>query len=222
MAAALMHLAEHQAQPERFGSIPDAMWWAIITLTTVGYGDVVPITPFGKLVAAITALCGLVMLALPVGIIATSFSEVIRRREFVVSWSMVARVPMFADLDARAMSELLGNIRSQLFEAGETILRKDDPPEAMFVIAEGAVEAIKGQRTLVLSVGDVFGELGVLIHRRRSMTVRARTRTRVLIIDADDLHGLFERHPGLREHLTAVTTARYGAETNASRNEDRA
>ena len=83
VAAAAMHMAEGNAQPDKFGSIPEAMWWAIITLTTVGYGDVVPITIAGKLVASITALGGLVMLALPVGIIATSFSEVIRRRDFV-------------------------------------------------------------------------------------------------------------------------------------------
>jgi voltage-gated potassium channel len=70
--ATLMHLVEGAAQPDRFGTIPDAMWWAIITLTTVGYGDVVPITPLGKVVAGVTAIMGIAMLALPVGIIATS------------------------------------------------------------------------------------------------------------------------------------------------------
>jgi voltage-gated potassium channel len=96
ISATFMHLAERDAQPDKFGTIPDAMWWSVVTLGTIGYGDVVPVTPLGKLVAAITILWGLVMIALPVGIIATAFSEQIHRRDFVVTWGMVARVPLFA------------------------------------------------------------------------------------------------------------------------------
>ena len=72
LCASVMHFAEREVQPERFGTIPDAMYWAIVTLTTVGYGDVVPVTPFGRVIAGLTAVAGLVMLALPVGIIAAS------------------------------------------------------------------------------------------------------------------------------------------------------
>jgi voltage-gated potassium channel Kch len=60
----IIHLAEREVQPEKFGTIPDAMWWSIVTLGTIGYGDVVPVTPFGKMIAAATILCGLVMSAL--------------------------------------------------------------------------------------------------------------------------------------------------------------
>ena len=102
-----MHLAEHDAQPEKFGTIPDAMWWAVVTLTTVGYGDVVPITPLGKVIAGVIAIMGLGMLALPVGIIATSFAEVIHRRDFVVTWGMVSRVPLFRDLDADDVAQIM-------------------------------------------------------------------------------------------------------------------
>jgi voltage-gated potassium channel len=66
IAAALMHLAERAAQPERFGTIPDAMWWAIVTLGTIGYGDVVPVTLLGRFLAALTIFAGLLMMALPV------------------------------------------------------------------------------------------------------------------------------------------------------------
>lgn len=106
-AASVMHLVEHQAQPDKFGTIPDAMWWAIVTLTTVGYGDVVPITPLGKVVAGIIAVMGLGMLALPVGIIATSFAEVIHRRDFVVTWGMVSRVPLFRELEAEDVAHVM-------------------------------------------------------------------------------------------------------------------
>ena len=68
-----MYLAEGSVQPDKLGTIPDAMWWAIVTLGTIGYGDVVPVTALGKLIAAVTIFCGLSMIALPVGIIANAF-----------------------------------------------------------------------------------------------------------------------------------------------------
>ncbi len=78
-----MYLIERQAQPEAFGSIPRAMWWAVISLTTVGYGDVVPATGLGKLLAGIVSLVGIGMAALPAGILASGFASEMRRREHV-------------------------------------------------------------------------------------------------------------------------------------------
>lgn len=77
--AAALHWAEGRVQPEAFGSIPRAMWWSIITLTTVGYGDVSPITPLGKMLAAIVALGGIGLVAMPTGIIAAAFSDAMQR-----------------------------------------------------------------------------------------------------------------------------------------------
>jgi len=74
-AAALMYVVEHEVQPEAFGSIPAAMWWAVATLTTVGYGDVYPITALGRVVGAAMALIGIGMFAMPAGIIAQGFAE---------------------------------------------------------------------------------------------------------------------------------------------------
>lgn len=79
-AASGAWLAEHEAQPEAFGSIPAAMWWAVATLTTVGYGDVTPITVAGKLFGAIITVVGIGMAALPAGIIASGLNEQIHRR----------------------------------------------------------------------------------------------------------------------------------------------
>ncbi|MFB0612413.1 potassium channel family protein [Aurantiacibacter poecillastricola] len=84
--AAALHWAEGRVQPEAFGSIPRAMWWSIITLTTVGYGDVSPITPLGKILAAMVALSGIGLVAMPTGIIAAAFSDAMQRhRERTVS-----------------------------------------------------------------------------------------------------------------------------------------
>ncbi len=80
VAASFGYLAEHEAQPQVFASIPDAMWWAIVTMTTVGYGDMVPVTPFGKVVGGVIGVIGLGMVALPAGLLASGFSEQLRER----------------------------------------------------------------------------------------------------------------------------------------------
>lgn len=82
LAASGIHLVEHQAQPEKFDSIPKAMWWAVVTLTTVGYGDVTPITPLGKTLGAVITILGVGLAALPAGILASGLAnELNMRRE---------------------------------------------------------------------------------------------------------------------------------------------
>ncbi len=80
-ASVLLYAVEGNEQPEAFGSIPAAMWWSVITLTTVGYGDVSPITPFGKVLAGLVALCGIGLVALPAGIITNAFGRILDREE---------------------------------------------------------------------------------------------------------------------------------------------
>ena len=75
VGAVLLYVAESEAQPETFGSIPRAMWWSMATLTTVGYGDTYPITVLGKLLASMVAILGISVVALPAGIIAANFSK---------------------------------------------------------------------------------------------------------------------------------------------------
>ena len=82
MASSMMFYIENEAQPEVFTSIPATMWWGVATLTTVGYGDVYPITPLGKMLGAFIAILGIGVFALPAGIIASSFeSEMSERRK---------------------------------------------------------------------------------------------------------------------------------------------
>ena len=83
LSSALMYLAEYEVQPENFQSIPKTMWWSLITLTTVGYGDVSPITPLGQIIGAFTALMGVCTVALLTGIVASAFSTQMARREAI-------------------------------------------------------------------------------------------------------------------------------------------
>ena len=75
IAASLMFVCENPAQPDKFSSIPGALWWAIATLTTIGYGDIYPITALGKFFAGIIAVVSLGMVALPAGIIGSGFVD---------------------------------------------------------------------------------------------------------------------------------------------------
>jgi len=81
LASTLMYFAEQPAQPRLFSSIPAAMWWGVTTLTTVGYGDMYPITPWGKLLGSLIALIGLGLFALPAGILASGFVEELSREQ---------------------------------------------------------------------------------------------------------------------------------------------
>jgi len=80
ITSTLMFFAEHEAQPQAFSNAFDAMWWGVVTLTTVGYGDVYPVTPWGKLLGAAVAILGIGMFALPAGILASGFAEELRKR----------------------------------------------------------------------------------------------------------------------------------------------
>jgi voltage-gated potassium channel len=213
VAASAMHVVEGAAQPDKFGSIPESMWWAIITLTTVGYGDSFPITPLGKMVAGVTALFGLVMLALPVGIVATAFSDVIRRREFVVTWAMVAQVPLFAKLNAQTLASLLPVMRSRMAEAGETIVRRGLHEDCMYAVISGRVEEVLPKGRHMLTEGHCFAEEAVLADEPCHCTVRALERTRLLAIDRHEFLALLEREPALREEIEAALAKRRPAET---------
>lgn len=80
LASSAMYFIENEAQPQAFSSIPAAMWWGVVTLTTVGYGDIYPSTPLGKVLGAIIGILGIGLFALPAGILATGFAEALQKR----------------------------------------------------------------------------------------------------------------------------------------------
>ena len=212
VAASIMHVIERHAQPDKFGTIPDAMWWAIVTLGTIGYGEVVPVTVLGRIVAAVTIFVGLIMVALPIGIVATAFADEIHRRDFVVTWGMVARVPLFAELQATDIADIIRLLHAQQVEAGDVIARRGEPAHSMYFIASGEVEIELKHERVRLGAGHFFGEVAALRRTHRSATVTAVTRTSLLVLDAHDLHVLMDREPRIAKHIREVVRTRLGGE----------
>ena len=79
-AAILMYYLERRAQPDAFGNIGDGLWWSIVAFTTVGYGDLYPITPLGRILSSVISLVGIAMIALPTGIISSAFLNVMQQK----------------------------------------------------------------------------------------------------------------------------------------------
>jgi voltage-gated potassium channel len=217
VAATVMHIVERHVQPEKFGTIPDAMWWAIVTLGTIGYGDVVPVTPLGRVIAAATIFAGLIMVALPVGIVATAFANEIHRRDFVVTWGMVARVPLFSGLNAAEIADIMRLLRAQQVEAGEVLARRGEPAHSMYFVAAGEVEIELKHRQVRLGAGHFFGEIAALRRTRRSATITAVTRASLLVLDARDLHALMDREQRIAERIREVARSRLDGEVLTSR-----
>lgn len=203
ISASAMYLAESTVQPDKFGSIPAAMWWAVTTVTTVGYGDAYPVSVPGRIIGAFTMLTGLIMLALPVGIIATAFVEVIKRRDFVVTWGMVARVPLFANLDAAGIGEIHRLLSSHIADNGEVVVRRGEAGHSMYFIASGEVEVELPEGPVLIGEGDFFGELALIRNTTRTATVRARGRCMLLVLDGTDLDELIHRRPEIGQHIRA-------------------
>jgi voltage-gated potassium channel len=215
IAAALMHLAERAAQPDRFGTIPDALWWAIVTLGTIGYGDVVPVTALGRILASLTIFAGLLMMALPVGIFATAFANEVHRRDFIITWGLVARIPLFRALIASEIADVMTMLRARKVDSGTVIARRGEPAHAMYLIADGQVEVKLRHKHLRLGTGQFFGEIAALRRTRRSATVTAVTPTRLLVLDALDLHALMDRQPALAARIEEAAREKLGHALNA-------
>ena len=206
--ASLLYAIERDVQPDKLGTIPQAMWWAIVTLGTVGYGDVVPVTPLGKVVSVFAIVGGLTMIALPVAIISTAFADEVRRRDFVVTWGMLARVPLFSHLSATEIADIMRLLRAQTIESGEILVRRGDVASSMYFITAGEVEIELPNRRVRLSDGTFFGEIALLHRTKRSGTVTAMRKTRLLVLDAQDFHALIERMPTLAAHVHKTAKAR--------------
>lgn len=203
-ASSLIYLIERQAQPEAFGSIPHAMWWALATLTTVGYGDVTPITPIGRAFGGLVMIIGLGMFALPVGIIASGFATEIHRRDFVIRLGMLSRVPLFSKLDAESISHISALLRAREVPADVVLTHAGDRSDSMYFILSGKVAVDLPTGRVTLGEGDFFGEIGLLRDTVRSATVTTLSPCRLMLLAVTDFHRLVEQSPELQRELEDV------------------
>jgi len=198
-AGTLTHLLERASQPKQFGSIPDALWWAVVTLTTTGYGDVVPQTVAGKMVGSVVMVSGILVLALMTGILATGFAEEERRREYLRVWDQVTRVPLFTQLGTVTLSEIVSKLRVRHYPARIVVVRREEPGDSMFFISEGQVEVRLPHGTVILSQGGFFGEMALLDRLPRSATVVTSQPTTLLVLYASDFYEIAANIPSLVE-----------------------
>ena len=110
-ASSLMYVAENSVQPDKFSSIPETMWWSLITLTTVGYGDVSPISPLGKIIGAFTAVMGVFSVALLTGIVANAFAHQVAQRKAILE-AQIANALEDGEIDSEEQANI-DNLRKR-------------------------------------------------------------------------------------------------------------
>ena len=207
VVSTFIYFLESSVQPDVFGSIPSTMWWGIATLTTVGYGDVVPMTDLGKLLASFTMLVGIGMFALPAAILASAYYEEIQKKNFLVSFEAIASVPLFQELPIGAVGKINEKLQAVLVSEHETIFSKGEEADSMFIIEYGKVK-VEIDNPVYLVAGDYFGEMGLLGNAPRNATISAADDTKLLELTKSDLEELSEEHPKLFEELELSVSKR--------------
>ncbi|MEO7027416.1 MAG: cyclic nucleotide-gated ion channel [Caulobacteraceae bacterium] len=201
LSGEVMHLVEGQVQPKFFGTLPGAMYWAIATLSTVGYGDEVPITMLGKLVAGLTMVLGLVLFAMPIGIIATGFVNGLHRREFTITWSMVKRQPLFGDFNIDAVRRIVDLMGATMVQEHTRIALSGQEADRFFLIISGRARAEDDENAWELEAGDMIGEEALGEDGRYAKTVTARSEMRLMVLPAEELQRLARKYPLLQQRV---------------------
>lgn len=196
-AATATHFFERSDQPDLFGDLPSSLWWAVVTLTTTGYGDIVPHTVGGRIVGSVVMVSGILVLALMTGILATGFAEEVRRREYLRVWDQVVKVPMFTELGTVTLSEIVGKLRVRYYPPRFVVVRRDEPGDSMFFISEGEVEVRLPRQPVRLGQGGFFGEMALLDRLPRSATIVTTRPTTLLVLYASDFYEIAAHIPSL-------------------------
>jgi voltage-gated potassium channel len=210
-AATIAFLLERNAQPNTFGSVPSALWWAVTTITTTGYGDAIPATFAGRVLAGAVMVSGIGLFALWAGILASGFSQELKRRDFLESWDLVVRLPLFRNLGAPALAEVARLLKVQNCGAEAAIVRQGQAGDSMFFIAEGEAEVRTATARIRLKAGQFFGEQSLISGAPRNASVFAVMPTRLLRLDVIDFRDLAARQPELLRTIEAESARRASA-----------
>lgn len=208
LAAGVVYLIERDAQPKAFSSVPASMWWAVTTMATVGYGDMTPITPFGRLFGGFIMLLGIAMFALPAGIMGSGFVSELQRRDQINGWKTVARLPLFADLEAVRIASIARLLQHEFVPKGHVIVQKGAKAVAMYFLTAGTVEVEVEPKPVRLGPGSHFGEIALLRDVVRTATVTSVTDCKLLSLSVADFRELMEEQPELRAKLEDAVAAR--------------
>ncbi|MFB9138856.1 cyclic nucleotide-gated ion channel [Maritalea porphyrae] len=211
IAASGMYAIEGNVQPENFGDIPSAMWWALATLTTIGYGDVVPVTALGRWFAGLIMIFGVGVFALPIGILSNGFAMEVNQRNFVVTWNMISKVDLFAKLDAGEIAEIMELLKSRHLPKGTTIVREGDVTDAMYFVVTGEVVVETGGQSLRLGPGEHFGETALLAQDLNMLSAKTATVCDLLELDAQDFNYLLMHNAHLEEDFRKIAKERLKA-----------
>jgi voltage-gated potassium channel len=204
LSATLEYLAERPIQPTAFNSMPAALWWAVTTLTTTGYGDLVPITPMGRLLGGVVMICGIATFGLSTGILATGFAAETRRRNFLQTWDLVSKVPFFQSLDPSAITEITHMLRRLEVPERTAIIRRGKVGDCMYFIAAGEVQVDITPAPVRLGAGAFFGELALLLSDSiRTANVTTTMPSTLLMLDLADFRTLTAHHPDLKRAIDA-------------------
>ncbi len=208
LGSVAVYYLERDVQPQTFANVPSALWWAVVTLTTTGYGDVVPVTLLGRLVAALVMISGLGVFGLWTGILATGFAAETRRDNFLRTWESVSKVPFFASLGPSAIADVTHMLRTMDLPARTMIIRKGQHGDCMYFIASGEVEVDLPGKKVRLADGAFFGEMALLGNNVRGANVTTTEVSRLLVLDLVDFRLLMARHPDLAQTIDAEAKRR--------------
>ena len=136
----VIHFLEKDLQPDAFGNILDSMWYGIATLTTVGYGDVTPVSDLGKLISSFAMFLGIAMFALPASILASAYYEDIQKRNFLVSLEAITEINLFSNLPIGAITKINSKLEPLVLPAKQIIFEKGDIADALYIIEFGSVQ----------------------------------------------------------------------------------
>ncbi len=213
-SSSIMFVFENEVQPEKFSSIPTAMWWGMATLTTVGYGDVAPVTPMGQLFGIITMIIGIGMFALPTGIIATGFANEMEKLNFVVNWKLVSKVPFFRDMDVTNIGDIVSLLTPKTVPPNYAVIKLGEKADGMYFIISGQLEVELSTEAVILEAGQFFGEMGIINDSPRTATIVSITECKLLELKADDLRHMMSSHPELKVKMDNVIEERRQALQN--------
>ena len=168
----------------------------------------VPESAIGKALAGLIMLAGIGMFAMPAGILAAAFADEAKRKNFIVTWDLVAHVPFFSHLSAREIARIAELLHPRTYMPNEVIFHRDQAADGMYFIVSGKVEVETLPEPVRLGKGEFFGELALLYTGKRTATLMAVSYVELLKLDAGDFHRLLDANPVLRERITVEADRR--------------